>query len=165
MTSADALTKLLPMYGEYYTVTRDAAAPFAAEAFSSVSDEQYAAFRTVKISEAVSAEQIFFSAVVTLDEPLARSLSDAAWEEGLSRVKPGPNHRNTDIILIILADRMTPEAAGYLKRIRRSRNYKCMLHGWSSFRVIAIETTSGNSASNRLGRSLKPLFGNINFSE
>lgn len=164
MTAAEALEKVLQMYGQYYTVKRENAAdPFLAEAESSVTDDLLSGFKTVKISTAVSREIVFFAAEEALTAERAQQLADRAWEEGLTRVQPGPEHRNTDIILVIVTNALPPEAAAVLKKIRRSKNYRFTFHGWSVLRLVAIETPSRNTACNRMGRDLKKLFSNINF--
>lgn len=164
MFAAEALEKVLRMYGQYYTIKREgAASPFVAEAESTVTDELMSGFKYVKIGAAVSREIVFFATEEALTEERAKLLADRAWEEGLSRVEPGPEHRNTDIILVVLTDALTPEAGAVLKKIRRSMNYKFTLHGWSVLRLIAIETPSRTIACNKLGRDLKKLFSNINF--
>ena len=164
MFAAETLEKVLQMYGQYYKVKRDEVAPpFAAEAESSVVDELLSGFKTVKISSAESREIVFFAAEEELTADLAQRLAEAAWTEGLSRVRPGPNHRNTDVILVMLADRIDPEAADVLKKTRHSKNFMLTFHGWSVLRLIAIETPSRNMVCNRMGHDLKKLFSNINF--
>lgn len=164
MFAAEALEKVLQMYGQYYQVKRDEVAPpFAAEAESSVVDELLSGFKTVKISSAESREIVFFAAEEELTADLAQRLVEAAWTEGLSRVRPGPNHRNTDVILVMLADRIDPEAADVLKKTRHSKNFMLTFHGWSVLRLVAIETPSRNMVCNRMGHDLKKLFSNINF--
>lgn len=164
MFAAEALDKVLQMYGQYYTVKREeVTAPFAAEAESTVTDELMSGFKMVKISAAVSREIVFFAVEEQLTADGAQRLIEAAWTEGLSRVQPGPDHRNTDVILIALADRIDPEAAALLKKTKRSKNYMFTLHGWSVLRSIAIETPSRTMVCNSMGRDLKKLFSNINF--
>ncbi len=165
MTPAEALKRILPLYGDFYTVVEGdgAAAPFLAEAECVVNDEHYTAYRTVKISEVVSRELVFFAAADSLDAEQALALAEAAWEEGQRRIRPGPTHRNTDIVLVALTDSLSDEAARALKRFRRVRNYRFTFHGWSVLRLVAIETSSGRMIFNRLGRSLKKLYGNIHF--
>ena len=166
MTAADALEKVLPLFQAYYVVEREnAAPPFGAEASFTARDEHYAFFQNVKLSEADSKEYLFFAAVEELTLEEARRLDEAAWNEGLSRVRPGPNHRNTDIGLVLFADRVTAEAAAYIKKLRRHKSYRHMFHGWSNYRAIAIETSSGVLTCNRLGQNLRDLFSNINFLE
>lgn len=164
MFAADALEKVLLMYGQYYQVRREGAAePFAAEAESTVTDELLSGFKTVKVGTAISREIVFFAAEEALTAQRAQQLADRAWEEGLSRVQPGPEHRNTDIILILLTDSLPDEAAAVLKKLRRSKNFKFTFHGWSVLRLIAIETPSGKLVHNRMGQDLKKLFSNIKF--
>lgn len=164
MSAAEAMEKVLQMYGQYYKVKREGAAePFPAEAESTVTDELLSGFKTVKISTAVSREIVFFAAEERLTAERAQRLADAAWAEGLSRVQPGPDHRNTDVILIMLADRIDPEAEALLKKTKHSKNFLLTFHGWSVLRLIAIETPSRNMVCNKMGHDLKKLFSNINF--
>lgn len=166
MTADEALQKILPLFEVYYAVERDdPAPPFAAEAAFTAKDEHYAVYRNVKIGEAECKEYLFFAAADRVSLEDARRWDEAAWREGLSRVQPGPTHRNTDIALVLLADEVAPEAAAYFKKLRRSKSYKLMFHGWSNYRAIVIETSTGAMTSNRLGRDLRKLFGNINFKE
>ena len=164
MTSEEALQKILPLFEVYYAVERETPVPpFSAEASFTVRDEHYALYRTVKYADAESREYIFFAVTDKATLETAKRFDEAAWSEGLSRVEPGPNHRNTDIALVLLADEVEPAAAAYFKKLRRSKNYKFMFHGWSNYRAIVIETASGAMTSNRLGRSLRELFDNIKF--
>lgn len=164
MTAAETLDQVLQMYGQYYTVKReDVFPPFAAEAECVINDEQSAVYRMVKISSVISREIVFFAVGEHLTEETAQRLADTAWQEGERRVKPGPDHRNTDIVLVVLADRVDPEAARLLKKTKHSKNYQFTFHGWSVFRVIAIETPSGSMTCNQMGQNLKKLFSNIKF--
>ena len=166
MTSAEALEKILPLFERYYDITREGVTePFSAEAAFHSHDEQYFLFKTAKYTECDAHEYVFFAALERLTLDGAQKLDELAWAEGLSRVKPSAIHRSTDISLILLADRVDPDAADYLKKLRRSKSYKLLLHGYSNYRTIAIETSTGAMACNRMGSHLKKLFSNINFLE
>ena len=166
MTSTDALEKVLPLFDVYYKIERDdPAPPFMAEAVFSAKDTHYAVYRNVKIGEADSGEILYFIAVEHLTAARAQSLDEKAWDTGLSRVQPGPQHRNTDIGLVILADRVDADADKYIKKCRRHKSYKHMFHGWSNYYLVAIETSSGRLTTNRMGQHFHKLFGNINFLE
>ena len=168
MTAADALGLVLPLFEVYYNITGEGEGvtePFTAEAAFHSHEEQYFLFKSAKYTECDAHEYIFFAAREHLTLAEARALDERAWAEGLSRVKPSAIHRSTDIGLILLADTVDPEAADYIRRLRRSRSYMLLLHGYSNYRAIAIETSTGAMACNRLGRTLRELFSNINFSE
>ena len=89
MIAAEALEKVLQMYGQYYTLKREGAVPpFQAEAECIVKDEQLAVYRAVKISSVVSREIVFFAAQEHLTAELAQRLADAAWQEGNKNYYP-----------------------------------------------------------------------------
>lgn len=162
MTPTEALEALLKSYQYYYNVTRDgAAAPFAAEAVFHTHDEQYVLVKSAKLSEAESHEYVFFATADTLELSQAQALDEAAWTEGTSRVQPHSSHRSSDIVLVILAESVTPEAAAFIKKLHRYKSYKFSFHGWSHYRVIALETSSMRLTCNRMGQTLKKLFRNI----
>ena len=166
MTPADGLEKILPLFSVYYQMKRDGCTPpFEAEAFFSAKDQHFAVYRNVKIGEADSGELLFFATADALPLSRIRELDEAAWAEGLSRVHPGPNHRNTDIGLIVLADAVPEESARYVRRCRRHKSYAHMFHGWSNYYLVAIETSTGTLTTNRMGQHFRKLFGNINFLE
>lgn len=162
MTADKALDLLLRSYARYYDVVRENVdPPFAAEAVFHSHGEQYILVKSARVSESDSHEYVFFATAEELDAQTVSSLEAAAWERGLSRVHPHSSHRNSDVILILLAERITPEAKQAVKRSHHSKSYKHTLHGWSNYRAIALETSSGTLTYNRLGRDLKKLFRNI----
>lgn len=151
-----ALEKLLSSYEAYYQVNRDTPVkPYAAEAYFALHDEQYFLLRSAKISEADSREYVFFFTCDSLTETQYQSLCEETWQEGLSRVQVGDNHRNSDIILIILSDILDDAVKKSIKKTRRYKSYRMGLRGWSDFRVIAVELSSGMPVYNPKGEILK----------
>ena len=166
MTAPDALERILPLFQVYYDIKReDVTDPFAAEAEFHSHDEQYFLFKSAKYTEVEAHEYVFFAALDRLTLAEAHRLEEIAWNAGLSRVKPSGIHRSSDVVLILLADRVDPEAAEFIKKLHRSKSYMFLLHGYSNYRAIAIETSSGSMTCNRLGQHLRKLFSNINFRE
>lgn len=162
MTPAEVLSTLLKSYRRYYNIqTEDVEPPFAAEAVFHTHDEQYFLSKRAKLSESEAHEYVFFATGDALELADVQRLDQIAWERGLSRVRPHANHRSTDIVLIILAERIAPEAKRYIRTIKHSQNYRFLLYGWSGFRTIALETSSGTLSWNRRGRDLAKLFRNI----
>ncbi|MCD7845544.1 MAG: hypothetical protein LUG57_06790 [Oscillospiraceae bacterium] len=163
MTPTESLEILLKSYRSYYDITRheEPEALFAAEAVFHSHDEQFFLIKKAVVSEAESNEQVFIAVEDALDEALLRRLDEAAWAAGLARVKPHKSHRNTDITLIILADTIAPEARAAVKKLRHYKSYSFGLQGWSNYRLVALETSTGTLSYNRLGGSLKKLFRNI----
>lgn len=162
MTTTEALEQLLRSYSVYYDITREGVTePFAAEAAFHAHDEQYFFTKGAKMDEMDSFEFVFFheSEHMTLAE--AQRLDELAWSTGMTRVKPSAKHHCSDVCLILVADKVDEEVFRFVKKLRRYKSYKFTLHGWSHYRVVALETSSGRQAFNRMGRNLKKLFRNI----
>lgn len=162
MTAKEALPILLKSYVRYYNIKEEEPTPpFAAEAEFHSQDVQYFLFKSVRMNEWDSHEYVFFavSQHLTLEE--ARKLDEAAWQTGMERTEVGEHHRSSDVHLIILADTVDDDAAQFLKKLRRYQSYRHGLRGWSHFRVVALEVSSGRLVFNRMGQILKKLFGNI----
>ncbi len=162
MTPAQALEKILRSYRQYYNVkTQEVEEPFAAEAAFHSHDEQYFLVKSARLAEADAHEYVFFAAEDSLSLDRVRLLEETAWERGLSRVRPHANHRSTDVVLVLLAQTIDPDAADYIRRIKRYQSYRFTLQGWSAYHVIAMETSTGNLICNKRGRNLRKLLRNI----
>ena len=163
MSPADVLTALLKSYTRYYNIETEAVEPpFAAEAAFHTHDEQFFLVKTAKLSEAEAHEYVFFAVEEELSLDRARQLDECAWQRGLSRARPSSYHRSTDVVLVILAERIAPDAKDYIKRLKRYQSYRFTFHGWSHYQAIALETSTGILSYNRRGRELEKLFRNIN---
>ena len=162
MTRTQALDQALELYKTYYDINCGTPArPFAAEAEFCHHSEQYFLVKGAKLAETDAREVVFFATPETLTEEGFRALDEAAWEEGMRRVNPSPNHRSTDVSLVILAEQMTEEAAEAVRRSRHSKSYRFGLRGYSSYRVIVYALQTGAKAWNRLGRDLRKNIDNI----
>lgn len=162
MTANEILDKLLRSFQVYYNVTsEEVRPPFVAEAEFHTHDEQFFLVKSAVLSEAESREYIFFALEEYLDDALLMRLDKAAWEHGLERVNPHKDHRNTDVALFIVAEKMSEEALKMIPKLRHYRSYHFGLQGWSHYRLVAIEQSSGRAVYNRFGRSYKKLICNI----
>ena len=162
MNVTEALEKVLPSFEVYYNVRReDVTPPFIAEAIFHSHAEQYFLVKSARLSESESNEFVFFATADTLDEDLLNTLDKKAWETGLSRIHPHPDHKNSDVTLFILSQHITDDAFKKVQKLTHYKSYKFSLQGWSHYRLAAIELSSGRAAYNRQGQSLKKLVSNI----
>lgn len=120
--------------------------------------EEYLLIKSAKINEMDSSEIAFFADLEGLNEPEYTSLMEKVWEETLKRADVKPNHRNSDGILIVIADHIDEAAKKEIKKTRRYKSYRFTLWGWSELRVIAYEHSTGKVVCNRQGAILKKLF-------
>jgi len=162
MTAHEALKQLLRSYSVYYDLTREGAVePFTAEAMFHAHDEQYFFTKGAKLDEMDSYEYVFFHESEHLSLADAKMLDELAWNTGLSRVTPKPKHRSSDISLILIAETIDEDVFTFIKKLRRYKSYKFTFHGWSHYRVVALEPSTGRRVFNRMGQDLKKLFRNI----
>ena len=157
METNDILQAVLRSFVHYYNLKEKPTPPFAAEAEFHSYSEQYFLTRAAHIADIDSHEYVFFAEEDHLTPERLEELERTAWDVGLSRAKPGPGHRNSDVALIIIADRIEETAFRQVSKIKRSKSYRFSLHGWSNFRVLAYEVSSDRVASNRAGKSLKKV--------
>ncbi len=162
MNRDEILEKLFSSFQVYYDVKREGTEPpFMAEAVFQTHDEQYFLVKSAVISEAESREYVYFASVECLDLETLLKLDRSAWVRGMEQVRPHGNHRNTDVALIIVADQITEDAFAKVSKLRHYQSYRFGFQGWSNYRLVAIEQSSGRAAYNRLGRSFKKLVCNI----
>lgn len=162
MNKNEILEKLLCSFRVYYDVRQeDVEPPFVAEAEFHTHDEQFFLVKSAVISEAESKEYAYFAVEECLDMETLLRLDQIAWMRGTRKVRPHGSHRNTDVALIIVADQITEEAFARISKLRHYQSYHLGFHGWSNYRLVAIEQTSGRAAYNRMGRSFKKLVRNI----
>ncbi len=158
MTVSGELEKLLRSFRHYYDLNEYEDPPFYASAAFHSHDTHYFLTKRAPLGEAESNEYVFIAAEGVLDEKGAKKLVTEAWERGLKNVKPHENHRSSDVLLIILAEKITDEAKKYLEKCRLYKSYAFSFKGWSAFKVVALETSTKTLVSNRRGRDLKKLF-------
>ena len=161
MTKEEKLESVLKSYERYYTIKKeDVTAPFAAEAEFKSHNEQYILVKSAKISEMDSNEFVYFAAEDTLTLDKLYKLDKIAWETGLSKVVPKSGHRNSDVVLVIIADRIEEDAFEAIKKLKHSKSYFFTIYGWSNYKLVAIDLSKNASASNRQGRDLKKIINN-----
>ncbi len=162
MNTQEALEKLLPSFRRYYNViTEEVEAPFIAEAVFQSHNEQYFLIKSARISEANSNEFVYFYTADSLNAAELQRLDVCAWERGMTHVQPNYYHRSTDVALIIIAERIDEEARKLIRKMKHSKSYQFGLQGYSNYRLIALELSTGRVTHNRQGQSLKKLVSNI----
>ncbi len=161
MNSNGAFEKILHSFEQYYDISKDVDAPFVAEAIFKSHNEQYFLVKAAKTADIDSNEFVFFYINNEIHAEKLSELSNLAWERGLSRVSPYYGHRNSDVTLIILSDKIEEESFKKIKKLNLYKSYKFGLYGWSSFRALAYETSTGRAATNRRGSDLKKLVASL----
>ena len=169
MNSNGAFEKILHSFEQYYNIsTEDVKSPFCAEAVFNSHSEQYFLVKAAKIADIDSNDFVFFYITggsacegASISLKTITELSETAWERGLSRITPYYGHQNSDVTLVILAEKVDEDAFKKIKKLNLYKSYKFGLYGWSSFRALAYETSTGRAATNRRGSDLKKLVASL----
>lgn len=158
------LEKVLAAFRRYYTVKTgdEVQKPFDAEAEFASHTEEFFLVKSAKLSEFDSREYVFFSQVQVLSEVLLQDFSVKAWEAGLKNVHPFWGHRNSDVTLVVLAQTVEGGILKAVKRLRWHKSYRWGFLGWSNFKLVVKEISSGRVFCNRFGYELKKLLSKIN---
>lgn len=164
ITPQEALEQLLPSYERYYDVTRERRGSFAATARFYTRGEQYFLIKSAKMWELESNEFVYFLPTDHLTEDQLAERIEEAWNDAMPQVHPSESHRNSDVTLVVLTPELGKNVRKALRRFHRSVGYRHGMHGWSNFRLGAIELSDGKISTNRHGADLKKLLRNIHLS-
>ena len=158
------IEKILPAFQQYYTIKKDnVTPPFCAEAEFRSHNEQYFLVRSAHIADIDSNEFVYFAALSDLNESKLEELVNIAWQTGLAKVQPHEGHRNSDVTLIIFADKISDDTKIKIKKTKLYKSYKFSFHGWSHFKLTVADLSStgkdGSPAvySNRQGKDFAKL--------
>ena len=162
MSTDEMLSKLLPLFEDYYNVnTENVCEPFAAEAVFQSHNEQYYLIKAAKVADVDMNEYVYFVKCDTLTASSFTEYDRLAWERGLAMAKPGHGHRSTDVALFIVSDDIDEEAIRLIKKTRHYKSYRFGFHGWSNYRLVAIGCSKSKAYYNHQGKSFKKLVRNI----
>ena len=162
MDASQVIDTILPSFEQYYTVKKEIEAPFCAYAEFRSHNEQYFLVRSAHIADIDSNEFVYFAKSPCLSKEELESLSTLAWQKGLQEVKPYNGHKNSDITLIIIADKCDPASfegspQKTVRKIKYYKSYKFSLHGWSNFKLAVVDLSCQDIYFNRFGKDYRKL--------
>lgn len=162
MTSKEALDKLLRSFMQYYDVNKEEVIePFTSFASFQSHEHGYWLVKKATISDAETKEYIYFYDAAHIDLETVERLEALAWEDGMKKVVPHSQHRNTDVGVIFIGESIDPDAMAAIKKLHHYKSYKMTFQGWSNFLSIALDLSSGKLAYNRFGSRLKKVLKSI----
>ena len=163
MTLDELFRAFLKAYAVYYDVKEppEIESPFDAEAKFSSCEELFFLMKGLTLSETRIAEYVYFAKRERLTRDELSHLDALAWERGLEEAAPGPGHKSSDVTLIVLTDAADDDAKKLVKSCRHSKTYRLGFHGFSHYRLVVVECSTGAFFFNRQGTHLKPLVADI----
>lgn len=155
LTRQQALEKLLNCYARYFDITpaQESEAPLAAELAFHAHTSKYVLSKKATLWEANSHEYVYVFTVPHLTHEIYKACEQLAYERGMARVEPGPNHMYTYITALFLCDTCDPAARKALKGCRYYKSYRLSYWGWMDFHTGLAELTTHKTASNPSGHS------------
>lgn len=157
-TPQECLEKLLNAYSHNYDITREVQAEgvvFPAMAHFFLRDEHYLVRRDKQFYATEQHDYTYFYITDHLDASRAKELLDRTLKAGLAEIKPHKEHMSSFVTLVVLADRMDPEAKKLLKKTRFHKNFRLALHGWMEYHIAAMECSTVSFLSNPAGRGAR----------
>lgn len=153
------LERLLAAHEAYFDVEHNysfAGRDFEGYAELHSSASQYVLVKRAKLWETTSHEYLFFKLVGHLDAGTFDELVAFMQEEAIAKVSLGPDHMNSFLSLVIIADSID---AGLARRVRKTRfrkNFALGLKGWADLRVCVVCLDENTVYANAMGADMVP---------
>ena len=152
----EVIERLLAAHEAWFDVERDhdfagRTFPGYAEFHSSVS--RYVLVKRAKLWEAASHEHLFFWGTPRLTTGELDDLVGCVTGEGLSLVRPAPDHMTTYLSLAIVADAVDDLAWERVRRTRFRKNF-ALGWGWADLRLAVADLSRGRVTTNSQGKPL-----------
>lgn len=157
-TLQEKLDKLLNAYSHHYEIQRNVAVDgvtYPALAAYFLRDENYLLSKKHVLSVVENFEYVYFLLAERLDADTLRRHIEITTKDGLSKIKPGPDHMSSFVSLVILADTIDPEAQALLRKTRLRKNFRLALHGWMEYHIAAMECSTQSFLSNPAGKEAR----------
>lgn len=160
LSERDALVaQLLLAHEAWYDVARDY--EFAGRTFPGYAEfhshgEKYVLVKSAKLWEVDAHEYIFFDAVERLSEAYLSDAIAFMKDKAIAKVKPVPNHMQSFLSLVIVADSLDSGVEKAIRRTRYRKNFQLGIRGWADLRVAAIDLQEGRVITNGMGKEMKP---------
>ena len=154
-----ALERLLAAHEAYFDVEHDysfAGRDFAGYAELHSSASQYVLVKRAKLWETTSHEYLFFKLVSHLDTATFDELVTFMKEEAIAKVSLGPDHMNSFLSLVIIADSMDADLPRHVRRTHFRKSFMLGLKGWADLRVCVVCLDENTVYANARGADMVP---------
>ena len=160
MTREEAVTRLCDLYSGEFDVRQCEAheQPLAAQMDFYAESSKYVLSKKAKLWEANTFEYVYLFSVPHLTREIYDQCEKLAYEQGMARVKPGPNHMYTYITALFVCDSCDDDARKALKRCRLYKSFRMSYWGWMDFHTAMVELPEEKVSSNASGHSAAQVF-------
>lgn len=139
---------------------------FDLAARSNIRNEAYLLFKSAVMYAFENNELCLVKAIEHLDDPWIDRLEAALMEAAKRHVIPSEEHMSTVVTGVVLTSGpVDPELRRKVERYRKQQSYWLGLKGWTSFRIILIETESQKVTASREAKKTAKFFSTIGSAE
>ncbi len=160
MTREEAVTRLCDLYSGEFDVRQCQAQeqPLAAQMDFYAESSKYVLSKKAKLWEANTFEYVYLFSVPHLTKEIYDRCEKLAYEDGMSRIDPGPHHMYTYITALFVCDSCDEEARKALKRCRLYRSFRLSYWGWMDFHAAMAVLPEETVSTNRSGHCAAQVF-------
>lgn len=152
---AERLERLEASLSAYYDIIPADEGELVMRAEFHARGEKYLVIREVNMWSAEDHDYVYVYSGGHLDgRTFDRNVSHTL-EDGMARIRPGPEHRSSTLTSIMIYDSIDKCTAKTLKRYSYHRSFRMMLNGWMDHRVSAVITDSSEVVLDRRSGGLR----------
>lgn len=158
---AELLDKLRASYEYYYDIAdgdMGSELPLLYTATFHVRSEGYVLIKKAKIWAAETNEYAYIFSVPVLDAETASRCIEYALNDGFPKIAPYPEHRESYIIALFVADVIDEEAVKIIRSRKFYKSFKLGLWGWMALRTAAVGLEKELIVTNKAGGNLVSFF-------
>lgn len=117
--------------------------------------EKYVLTKRAKLWEVDAHEYLFFQTADTL------TATDVSWwfkfmtTEALKKVDPVPNHMNSYVSLVIVAESVDADAKKTIRKARFHKEFNFGFRGWADLRLAVVDLSSQCVLTNAAGKEMR----------
>lgn len=152
------LERLLHAHEAWYDVERDhefCGRTFLGYAEFHTHGEQYVLVKRAKLWEVDSHDYLFFDLEDRLTLPVLQELIEFMEQRGVEKVDAQPNHMQSLLSLVVIADEVDDDAARLVRKTRFRKNFKLGIRGWADLRLAALDLSAQAVFTNGAGKEMR----------
>lgn len=154
-TREAVISQMLKSYAGYYNITqyKEEQSALVARCDFFEHAQKYVISRKAELWSADSEEFLYILDVPHLTMELYEKWRDWVYEDGMSRICPGPGHMYSFITPVFVCDSCEEDARKALKKCRIYKSFHFSLHGWMDYHVVVIDLKKNRIDSNLSGHT------------
>lgn len=152
------LKRLLAAHEAWFNVTPDyeyAGRTFPGYAEFHSHGEQYVLVKSAKLWVVDAFEYLFFELHDTLTASALQDEIAFMTSKGLEKVHPDPNHMQSFVSVVIIANGVEEDAKRLAKKTSFRKNYAFGFRGWADLRVAVVDLSTRTVITNFAGKEMK----------